>query len=187
MSHPEDEDELPPLEDMTEVVDVIRSQKDTLLVERRKREVEEATRRAEEAAKKKQAEEAAKKAKQAAIDKQGMFPGLKAGFLLGQGKKGGTETTSSTKGQTEAKQQVKKDGGGDSRSEVGVGDGIPFIRPNVEAANSSLRIPEVEAAMEVSRERGWVTPTLLSEVERNEAIMKGMQNPKIQKAMEEVR
>jgi len=128
-----------------------------------------------------------------AADDEDFFPGLKAGFLLKKKQAVAKAADGGTAGKPAAakpaaKPAAPKDASpgaskGPSKGTDGFGDAIPFIRSDPAAAAAAGRpgalLPEVQAAVGVSGRAGWVTGDLLSAVSGNEALMRGMSDPKL--------
>ncbi|XP_025098824.1 uncharacterized protein LOC112566709 [Pomacea canaliculata] len=102
------------------------------------------------------------------------FGGMKKGFLFGQSKP--TPKTKNT--------DVVKEQNGDKCSPE---DSIPFLKPRTERKDSDLKFAEVQEAMEsgqsVFRNKDWVTEDLLEKVQKNELLSKRLSDPHFMQAI----
>mmetsp|Transcript_43654 Transcript_43654/g.79629 ORF Transcript_43654/g.79629 Transcript_43654/m.79629 type:complete len:321 (+) Transcript_43654:66-1028(+) len=96
--------------------------------------------------------------------------GLKKGFLSSKGKKATSDAKAAAKAQED----------------------IPFIAgapTPQEAREASLRLPEVQQAMKnatqsLKEDQSWLTPQLLQAMGSRPDLLQGMQNPKVQAALQ---
>lgn len=161
-----DDSDIPPLEDMTELIDQVNMLRKDVLpgrpIESSKIPTDPST--------KKKTESSSKNQSLAQSQSQKSFGGFKKGFL---------------------NNPKPKKGKSPSLSKPGKKDDIPVIKPkNPEQKNKGMEIPEVQEAMKSNipslENKDWITEDLLKKIEGNPSLAKLLMDPKFTAALSQV-
>ncbi|KAK7485196.1 hypothetical protein BaRGS_00023606 [Batillaria attramentaria] len=111
------------------------------------------------------------------------FAGMKKGFLFGSPKANSSSNSKSQTSETKPERSKPSDASGQST------ESIPFIKPKSEEKDSSLKLTEVQEAMESAsgllKDKEWVTDDLLQKVQNNEVLAQRMKDPRFMQAIAE--
>lgn len=163
----EDDNDVPPLEDMSELIHQVNKLREDASVER----LSEQSAKTADTQPKKKAEPSTQGLKPAQSEKT--FGGFKKGFLTNPKPKKGNPTASS--------KPTKKDAD------------IPIIKPkNPEQKAKGMEIPEVQEAMKSNsipslENKDWITEDLLKKIEGNPSLAKMLMDPKFTAALAQVK
>ncbi|XP_055888153.1 uncharacterized protein LOC106061145 isoform X1 [Biomphalaria glabrata] len=121
----------------------------------------------------------------------GMFGGMKKGFLFGSSPKSSNTSKPSEVTETAAKENAQPLSPSDVKKESKIQkeDNIPYICPKTGKTESGLTLDEVQQAMSETKSllnnQDWINDDLLNKLEKNEFLLKRFADPHFMNALQE--
>jgi hypothetical protein len=187
----EDESDVPPLEDMSDMLGkVLQMKEDKSAMKNVKLMTNDASglsptyhlpeKEISRLQKVEQGQKAVEKAIEPARNGVQSFGGMKKGFLFGSG--GGSKTPTMQSG-VSASVELS------TNRKKAAEDDMPFIRPNKEMTENQYRFEEVQQAMKVNEtfmtNKEWLTDDLLQRIQANDNLCHRLQDPLFMHAITE--